>query len=627
MKDAAVLRDLFAEKKITSVVVIDDCFDPLSSRLAAEVEEFAEAVVDDEEWRRSIWPWLSASGLEGVPENVDDAAVDRITWSASVVDYLDSLSSIEQDDLPTPLLKLWRREVKQKEGERGPGHLASFLNSLHSAGVEVHKLQSEIQGVDAITQPVIFLDYVFGDASDGRTAGEWVRKIMSVRSVSSASAPIIVLMSSSPDIDYDRFCADNEVPRGAYYFAPKTELNDDFLREQWLRRLAHAHGSIQAFFDFLGTLEAQAEAVITAFVGDLRALKPTDFHYMQLLSLEEEGQPLGDYLAWLFESSLAARLLATTRPHKQRLSVADFSYEPLSILSDGLAKFYVDAFFEVGVGDVGPHPRMPDQHDKLCLQQGDIFHKKESLVVWLVVTPSCDLAFGGRRQFKPLNKVYLLEGQLKEHHPLNGVADVGVDPLIQISGSYYSVDWSTSKGMRTVDLGKFAATKSQEQLVRVARMREPHLASRVRAVAADLSRSGHPVPPPTQTPLEVVISSLNEESDPWVAHDYPVALLRGRLLVIQLTQATLAEARKRLISWADREKDEAKKVKWTEQASDPSAWAEAGRPSARKPGKIQPLTDALSKVGVAFNCPSPTDQDRRKYAVIITLSNRSTSDD
>ena len=124
--------------------------------------------------------------------------------------------------------------------------------------------------------------------------------------------PLIVLMSSKPGVEAAAgvFCREAEILRGMFYAVPKSTLNDAFNLRLHLNLFAMsvpAGRRLQAFMDalrheFLGARKRFLEAI-----SDLTL---TDYAYIQRLCLQNEGQPLGDYLLWLFSTYLGQLLFA-----------------------------------------------------------------------------------------------------------------------------------------------------------------------------------------------------------------------------------------------------------------------------------------------------------------------------
>ena len=85
----------------------------------------------------------------------------------------------------------------------------------------------------------------------------------------------------------------------------------------------------------------------------------TDYAYIQRLCLQREGQPLGDYLIWLFSTYLGQLLFAEALKDA-RTDLDSMTFEQalpsLGPPSDTLTDIYHTALFDTSVGPVVTHP-------------------------------------------------------------------------------------------------------------------------------------------------------------------------------------------------------------------------------------------------------------------------------
>jgi hypothetical protein len=89
--------------------------------------------------------------------------------------------------------------------------------------------------------------------------------------------------------------------------------------------------------------------VFEEFIGGVKALSLDDYAYIQHLSLQKDGQPLGDYLLWLYNSYLGHLLFESHKAIQEQKKIVDGlsrNYLPPSqnMPSNQLVKMYHSAF-------------------------------------------------------------------------------------------------------------------------------------------------------------------------------------------------------------------------------------------------------------------------------------------
>ena len=164
-------------------------------------------------------------------------------------------------------------------------------------------------------------------------------------------------------------------------------------------------------------------------MAEVKSLTFDDYAFIQSLSLEEEGHPLGDYMLSLFGSLLVNSILedndalASNRAVLNKMSFTSFVPSQRAP-SNHLAKIYNLSITEPMRDQSVIHPLecSTDNDDWLPrLRLGDIWIKDSKSEVYMVANPDCDLAFGpgGRRKIDKDLSVLLIPGRLVslDHNP------------------------------------------------------------------------------------------------------------------------------------------------------------------------------------------------------------------
>ena len=122
-------------------------------------------------------------------------------------------------------------------------------------------------------------------------------------------------MSSNDDVNRlaEEFREQSDIVGGMFYFVSKSDLTDPagLLLNLDMLAMALPHGHlIQKFMDRIdNTIESKIEEIVSKFLTDIKRLNLDDYVYIQRLSLQADGHPLGDYLLWLYSAYFGHLLL------------------------------------------------------------------------------------------------------------------------------------------------------------------------------------------------------------------------------------------------------------------------------------------------------------------------------
>lgn len=514
------------EQGLRCVGIIDDAYDPL------EQMELGSSERDD------LWARLEA-------EDEALAELERIGHPVSGPDELIGtvLAAFVAQQAECPTFNvMWQASLVGSRYNAMQGTLAPLAEHLErELGLRVLKFGASTPTGDLVAEEthLLFLDWYLGDnvATAVDVAVAKVQEILSSWP-SERPKPLIVLMSSRPGLreHAGEFCRRSGILRGMFYAVPKGELTDPFKLHMHMQMFAMslpAGRRLQAFVDALRTGFEVAKEKFVAGISDLTL---NDYAYIQSLSLQDDGQPLGDYLIWLF-SAYFGQLLFADALREQRVDLDTMTFtEALpspAPPSDRLTELYHCALFDTSVGPIGPHPRVTGapsggmSFERPALTFGDVLGRRaprengvaepesgfteparadENKVpaqsepdLYLVINAQCDLAFTPDRDSRPVDldrSILLLPGSLQ---PILAAVPERLMPKTELyrhnGGGTYRVIWDT-KRILTVPYGQFTEWLRQQGRERVARLRLPFALEVQRAFATDLTRIGAPVMPP-----------------------------------------------------------------------------------------------------------------------------------
>lgn len=522
-KTSDALSSLLITTGLQRAALIDDVYDSL------ELMELPSGERDD------LWTLL---------EDNDAALADleRIGYKLSDPGELTGmvLAAFDASRTQCPAFEsVWLASMVGIRVEAGRGQVGRLKELLEKElDLEVGTFGGSSPTEDLVSgdAQLLFIDWCLGDdVVPGGVAGVMseggvptaveaaITKVASILSMwSDRPKPIFVLMSSHPGLreHAGEFCRHSGILRGMFYAVPKGELTDRFKFRMHMRIFAMsltAGRDLQAFVD---ALHKKFDGVKDDFLKRISDLTLNDYAYVQSLSLQDDGQPLGDYLVWLFSAYFGQMLFAEAlREQLAALDTVKFTEAlPNSEPPSGrLTELYYCALFDTSVEPVGEHP---------VLSLGDVFgysivkgedgamstgeisavglvnvsqaSEGHNPDLFLVINPQCDLAFTPDHDGRPMDSdrsILLVPGYRQPI--LAPITDKGAPrtELYRHDGSSYRVVWDPRRVL-AVPYGQFATWQQEQGCERMARLRLSSALEVQRAFAADLTRVGMPVMPP-----------------------------------------------------------------------------------------------------------------------------------
>lgn len=450
---------------ITSVIVIDDAFDP--------------PTVGDED-AGPLMDLLTRDEHETVRRR-SGLAADEIAAA------IESLQNTEYADeaINCVVAKIYAKYVEKFEDKYDPAGRFNILKGSNLSFVRpLLKLLSKCNGLTVVRigsndvaaqlganeAQVVFVDYYLdrtftqnsdpnGQQGDAARAAS-IQMLASVLDAQPGAGPSVMLMSShavadrAPDFRKEVRGGENPIFASRFQYMAKADI-----KEEQGGKIEIASGAADALLDiaqrhvFAGAIEDALthwkKGVDTA-VGDvwktITELELKDFAYLSRFRLADEGQPLSSYLEWFFGEVLVDAIARSVTWNVPSWSVLDTASKK------GCAGSQIEGAFDGPTGAVAQLyyrarvDERPERENK-DMRVGDIYIGNKDSEVLAVVTPECDLVLrkNGRRAAPRLTAV---AGTLQ---PLSG-PDTSVADFLICKNELVNVLWNT-KDVRTIEYG------------------------------------------------------------------------------------------------------------------------------------------------------------------------------
>ncbi len=479
---------------ITRVALVDDAYDSPSVNAlnSGEIDDFWGRIERDRDLIQEL-----ASYKEGV-SSADDID-DRLL--ISLWDNIDNLKKLREPCINA----LFANRLAMK------GRVDKIAEHFRTLGLEIETVGSE--GLPDRGTKLVFIDYILNPAAiqdRGRRATEKAKEIYG-RIESDAEKPFIVLMSEQPDAkaQQETFRKESGLLAGLFGFRPKEDLLEaDRLYVDlttWSIDMPARH-SIQHFIE---TLAKSLNDASKQFIERIKELSFEDYANIQYLSLQPDGQPLGEYILWLYKSYLLHLVhdkdeVISLEKKLDELSFNKY-YPSQSLPSTRLAEIYRCALTEPGVGKLEAHPWSSKKEKEPYIQFGDIFRRKGSLEVLVVINAPCDLAYapGSSRPFPKERSIFHEHGTLVK---LSEVLQANLcrTELFEHEGEAYRIIWD-HRQVISKKYGEVWQWLKEEKYERIARLKLPFALDVQQVFASNLTRIGMPVKPPFYKTADVEV--------------------------------------------------------------------------------------------------------------------------
>lgn len=550
-QDDIIIQKL-RQKEIKAIALIDDAYDPLDTQEVSDeqISTFWKTVSNkrdtDSMRMRSELDDFARRKMDGniikAKKDIDNDVLMRLWEERTTFDALQE-----------PLEQLFSTKIgKQEQLERICSRLKDRCTAGGKSLVEIKTLGGKEDIVPKIEgAAIVFIDYHMGadvvqdlDKPSSKKAQEIIEQsIKRAKEIAMAiyahyakdKLPLVILMSSSPSIaiksHQERFRRDSGWLNGLFYCIPKEDLEDEekvgINLGTWIERLEEG-SKIQ---QFINTVDDSLHKAVIEFINSVKDLSLEDYAYVQSFSLDADGQPLGEYILWLFSSYLGRLAFENNKDVNEQQEIIDklsFRQLPLNQLmpSPELIEMYDSALFNKHVGDISKHPssiqpkiekgKKKSSEDKSLalpyLRLGQLFVKEDASEVRMVINADCDLAYAPQGGRSAVTVVALIAGEL---HEIKSYALPLKEPkteFFKFRGSAYNISWQVNKieFYRYVEVLRDLETQGFQPY---AALRLPFALEVQRAYAAHFARIGMPVAPPIFHEVKVEILHRNADNN------------------------------------------------------------------------------------------------------------------
>jgi hypothetical protein len=389
--------------------------------------------------------------------------------------------------------------------------LSEFLEQLEKILLEnlaltVWKFAPHDVGEQAGGCQLFFVDYMLDES--GIEQSLIVADRLGQRIKELKVQPLVILMSDKPNVNeiaWTAFRDKADLIGGTFHFFPKPLFDNEPL---FLFRLADIVDTIDGarrIQQFVRQIDEKSQDVVNRFRQTIKGLTLQDYGFIEKLSLQGEGQALGDYLVWLFGAYFGQMAADATADSKNELDRMHFKRIP--DVGSGPSPGFV-SLFETVVSERAPSLAKPEPLSPPELHLGDLFISEDLKQVLMVITPECDLRFTeeglGTRDYDGDQTVLLIPGDATNHEL--GQSDQGnVSDYVVLKEKRFKISWRGDR-VRSLPLKDAAETLHTEKYDRVARLKSPFILSVQGDVVRQLARVGKPVGP---------LPSLDAEATIW----------------------------------------------------------------------------------------------------------------
>ena len=465
----SILKELFRERDVTHVAIIDDVFDvPDPGRLSRErFERFVQTYNSNVELRKAMARAQPLADLSVTLPFFDDLSVRVLgpIWQCYWRSYLKydrcHLLSMEHEE--------FLRDLFEEHADNVQEALDSVLNIFkffkYDLGVSVSVYGNENQDFSRIAKTqIVIVDYFLVGGSDSE-AYRRVREVIEnvVGSARSAKIPIplfLLVSARESAVDSERLREGCKLMKSRFEFVPKSSLRGNEV--ELMLRIYALVGAFEGMELMEKLFRNWRDGVdeATAYVHrKMLSLDVADLVSLNRFRLTHEGVSIGGYLRWFMTEYLSSiidkrldRSLWSSADGRDILGPISESGETLDVISsdspsDAMFNAYSSIMFDNRGGDDAAPLLGSD------LMEGDLFvcarssaeAEYEGARVLLIITPSCDLVQRDREQPPSARNVLLLPGILRGILGTEREKDFSKDIMVRIEAKshlkVFRIEW------------------------------------------------------------------------------------------------------------------------------------------------------------------------------------------
>lgn len=392
------------EREKVLIAIIDDAYDDNFEPENHELLPFWTNLIDDrqENYGKLTEEFAQFQSDIGKsikdPKDIDKAVIEQLWQRRSNYPNLEKAVNRLFDEKLQKLepLNLIRESID------------SFNQTNSQLEFEVLPVKSDFDIKDLAGIDIVFLDYRLGTEGDiaaTERAAEVATKIYEKFS-GDGKLPLLILMSSDGSVltAQEHFRKRTKWLKGLFYCLTKNELAEKSNLN--LRLLLWKENAKQGLkiHEFIEAVSQSINNNKDKFIEAIKDLSLQDYSYVTNFTLKDEGQPLSEYMLWLFNSYLSDLIFdkdAKLLEEKTKINEIQ-EFDPLPKIAQLSPSMRLVDMYASTLFNIFPTGANTD----FVLKQGLTFVNHDKKKVWLVLNAECDLIRS------PIPNITLIEGNL-----------------------------------------------------------------------------------------------------------------------------------------------------------------------------------------------------------------------
>ena len=403
----------------------------------------------------------------------------------------------------------------ESSNEIEKGQLRDLVGILENAGLTCttigRKFNGEVDGAD-----LIVIDLFLGPQSSDdviKLAVEQLREVVSRRA---SSPPLVILISSNPQLNERRndFRDEAGLLSSTFRVVRKSDLTKGGSLKSILHKLASNYEDTKRVAGFLSAWNNGLECKRRTFLKRLRRLDLSDLSQIRTLLPDSEGERLGDYLLDVADRVLQHEVEGDrgTIQAALELNKIDLSKHPAPHLV-GTTDLQDLVYRMIFMHD--DRLKLSEENDIPLLRFGDVLRwkgigeKPHGDKVCLVVNPACDLVHN------KAESVMLLSGQLGElrAEDWSYKGDSVRTSIIILPGEERKwIEWDL-RDLHALRQDRIVKLIRRGALTRIARLREVYSIAIRQKLLAQMGRIGQPANLPVPFPVAVSLFYVDNDTN------------------------------------------------------------------------------------------------------------------
>lgn len=380
---------------------------------------------------------------------------------------------------------------------------------------------------------IAFIDFYL---NDGETENDAIKRITEAADKLS-NLKLVFFMSSRASLEAQHKVRKSIGVKTAFYeVMQKSDISLEFL-DRKISAKCSAFGPNKSLEGLIDTLVDATKKAIEEFQEQCAELEVHDLRLLDLARLNAEGEPLPEYLTWLFSETIAAKTRRSALPSALAKTIEADSIGFTGQIEQGWAlfNFFSEVVFGLAISKNSP------------MRFGELIRYKATAKYYLVLTPACDL-----QRCEPTKAVLCVAAVATAYSgykelaatKLYGKLDSGIRHLYCTNHDdghpeYTMLDWELN------DVATFTVQDLQsEGFERIALMNELFAQELKEEVLRKLGRVGTQIDPPPPLALRARLQWKKgaEKSQVDTPHDSFISALLTYAEVVEGTKRATCQA-------------------------------------------------------------------------------------